>query len=109
MPGTSGILCPFGKIDGFMFNNDPEPDTFIPEFLSDLKEKMEKGGYEFVGINFGDDIDSYYDILMHAKDLEKDHFQVHMTSRNQPEIIITHENVELTNAGESSTDDEKTD
>ena len=32
-----------------------------------------------------------------------------MTSRNQPEIIITHENVELTNAGESSTDDEKTD
>ena len=69
----------------------------------------EKDGYEFVGINFGDDVDTYYDVLMHSKDLEKEHFQVHMTSRNQPEIIITHENVELTNTGESSTDDEKTD
>lgn len=80
-----------------MFNNDDEPDVFIPEFIQDLRLKMKKEGTTEVCIDFGDDINTYYDILLHIAEFEKENFKVRVSSRNQPEIFLSKEETEMKN------------
>lgn len=94
-PGTSGILTPFGKIKGFMFDDKSEPDVFIPEFVKDVRKKMEDDGVNYVCVDFGDDIASYYDVLLQSKELLKDGLKLKVTSRDLPEIVVEHEDIEI--------------
>lgn len=88
-------MTPFGKIKGLMFDDKPEPDNFLPEFLKDIRQKMKDDGVDYVYIDYGDDINLYYDILLHAEELLKEHFKLKITSRDQPEMIIEHEELEI--------------
>ena len=62
MPGTSGMLTPFGKIEGLYFDNSKEPDDFEYDFKKDLERINEDDGYEHIGLK-ADDKDKYYDAL----------------------------------------------
>ena len=92
-PGTSGILTPFGKINGLMFDYKDEPDVFIPEFIKEVRAKMEADGKDYIAIDFGDDINAYYDILYRAKEFNRENLLLKVTSRDTPEIIFTHEDL----------------
>lgn len=80
-----------------MFNDSKEPDVFIPEFIEDLRIKMEKENVTTVQIDFGDNIENYYDILMNIETFQKEHFKVRVTSRDQPEIFLSKEESEMVN------------
>lgn len=78
-----------------MFDDKPEPDTFIQDFIKDIKDLMKKDGMTYVDVDFGDDINAYYDVLLRMEEFDKHNLKIHMTSKDQPEIIIEHENIEL--------------
>lgn len=78
-----------------MFDDKPEPDVFLPEFIKDVREKMINDGVTYVAVDFGDDIDAYYDILLQAEEFTKNHLKLKITSKDQPEIIIEHEDLEI--------------
>ena len=80
-----------------MFNDSKEPDVFIPEFIEDLRIKMEKENVTTVQIDFGDNIEDYYDILMNIETFQKENFKVRVTSRDQPEIFLSKEESEMVN------------
>ena len=80
-----------------MFNDSKEPDVFIPEFIKDLRIKMEKENVTTVQIDFGDNIEDYYDILMNIETFQKENFKVRVTSRDQPEIFLSKEESEMVN------------
>ena len=50
MPGTSGVLSPFGQIEGLYFNNSSEPDDFEFNFKKDLSRVLEEEGVERIEI-----------------------------------------------------------
>ena len=53
-PGTSGVLSPWGKMDGLYFDGSPEPDNFRFEFQKAVLAVAEKEGVEKVILNFSD-------------------------------------------------------
>lgn len=106
MPGTSGILSPFGKIEGLYFNNSSEPDDFTFDFKKDIKNIMDKDGVEYLEINC-DNKKDYYKILNALVDFNEDSITVSGTSKDNFKIIV--ENSEDADSDENDTDDDALD
>lgn len=87
MPGTSGVLSPFGKIDGLYFNDSREPDNYMFNFKQDLDKIMENEGVEYVKIE-ADNKNDYYRILNDLCKFNKDAIKVSGTSREKFEVIV---------------------
>ena len=49
-PGTSGILSPFGKIEGLYFNDSREPDDYEFAFKQDIEKIMKADGVKYIEI-----------------------------------------------------------
>lgn len=105
-PGTSGILSPFGKIEGLYFNNSSEPDDFTFDFKKDIKNIMDKDGVEYLEINC-DNKKDYYKILNALVDFNEDSITVSGTSKDNFKIIV--ENSEDADSDENDTDDDALD
>ena len=51
MPGTSGVLSPFGKINGLYFNDSREPDDYMYNFKQDISKIMKEDGVEYYDVS----------------------------------------------------------
>jgi hypothetical protein len=87
LPGTSGILSPFGKIEGLYFNNSKEPDDFTYEFKKDLSEILEDEDVEYIQIN-ADNKQDYYKILDEMLHFNKNAIKISGTSREEYTILV---------------------
>lgn len=87
MPGTSGVLSPFGEIDGLYFNDSREPDDFMYEFKKDIKNILDADGVEYIEIHAEDKKD-YYRILDKLSEFNKECITVSGTSKDNLTVIL---------------------
>ena len=86
-PGTSGILSPFGKIEGLYFNDSREPDDYEFAFKQDIEKIMKADGVKYIEIT-AENKEDYYRILDKLSELNKNAVVVSGTSRNPLTLII---------------------
>lgn len=90
MPGTSGVLSPFGKIDGLYFNNSREPDDFMFDFKKDIKKIMDDEDVEYLEIKV-DNKDDYYKLLSELSNFNDNAITVNGTSKDVYTVIVENE------------------
>ena len=90
MPGTSGVLSPFGKIDGLYFNNSREPDDFMFDFKKDIKKIMDDEDVEYLEIKV-DNKDDYYKVLSELSNFNDNAITVNGTSKDVYTVIVENE------------------
>lgn len=90
MPGTSGVLSPFGKIDGLYFNNSREPDDFMFDFKKDIKKIMDDEDVEYLEIKV-DNKDDYYKLLSELSNFNDNAITVSGTSKDVYTVIVENE------------------
>ena len=86
MPGTSGILTPFGKIDGLYFDNSKEPNDFEYNFKKDLEKITSDDGYEHIGLK-ADNKEEYYEALDKILEFNKDIITIERKLKEEQDII----------------------
>lgn len=89
-PGTSGILSPFGKIDGLYFNNSKEPDDVMFNLMQDVSRILESEGVDYLQIKC-ETKEDYYRILDALTEFNKNAIKVSGTSKKEFNIIIENE------------------
>ena len=89
-PGTSGVLSPFCKMEGLHFNNDPEPDGFLFDFMTDVRDMMNKHGKEFIEVEF-ESPEDYYEVMNNINEFNKNNISCYGVSRDAPVVIFTQE------------------
>lgn len=87
MPGTSGVLSPFGKIEGLYFNDSDEPNDYEYDFKQDLEKLLSKDGVEYIKIK-ADNKDDYYKILDSLYEFNKNCITVSGVSNEEGTVII---------------------
>ena len=87
MPGTSGLLTPFSKIDGLCFDNSDEPEDFFYKLDNDLKKFNKEHGIQYVKIDC-DNPKDYYNIINQFQKKKKNDVSVYGTSRDGEMSII---------------------
>ena len=90
MPGTSGVLSPFGKIDGLYFNNSREPDDFMFDFKKDIKKIMDEDDVDYLEIKV-DNKDDYYKLLSELSNFNDNAITVNGTSKDVYTVIVENE------------------
>ena len=90
MPGTSGVLSPFGKIDGLYFNNSREPDDFMFDFKKDIKKIMDEDNVDYLEIKV-DNKDDYYKLLSELSNFNDNAITVNGTSKDVYTVIVENE------------------
>ena len=87
-PGTSGLLSPFGKIDGLYFDGSNEKDNFTYEFQKDLAEIEAKQGIQYIKIDCDSEND-FYNLLMEMQKYANDNTNFYGTSKDGHfEVVI---------------------
>lgn len=86
-PGTSGVLSPFGKINGLYFNESSEPDDYEFNFKQDLSKILEEEDVERIEIKANNKED-YYKILDQLAEFNKNCITVSGTSREKYTLIV---------------------
>ena len=90
-PGTSGLLSPFGKIDGLYFDGSDEKNNFTYEFQKDLAEIEKQQGIEYIKIDFDSEND-FYNALMEMQAYARDNVSFYGTSKSGHfEVVIESE------------------
>lgn len=90
-PGTSGLLSPFGKIDGLYFNGSNEKDNFTFEFQKDLAEIEKQCGIQYIKMDFDSEND-FYNALMDMQKYTDDNTKFYGTSKDgHYEVVIESE------------------
>ena len=90
-PGTSGLLSPFGKIDGLYFDGSNEKDNFTYEFQKDLAEIEKQNGIEYIKMDFDSEND-FYNTLMSMQKYANDNVAFYGTSKDgHYEVVIESE------------------
>ena len=75
-PGTSGVLNPFTDMKSLYFDEEPEPDDFLFEFMDDLDEVIsnEYEGYTLIRFPYQDKAE-FYDIQRSIRENENNVFE----------------------------------
>ena len=90
-PGTSGLLSPFGNIDGLYFDGSNEKDNFTYEFQKDLAEIEKQQGIAYIKMDFDSETD-FYNTLMEMQQYSKDNTVFYGTSKSgHYEVVIESE------------------
>lgn len=87
LPGTSGVLSPFGKIDGLYFNNSDEPNKFMYDFKNEIKDILKSDDVDYIELQC-DNKEDYYNLLAELSKMSHDSITVSGTSKNKLNIII---------------------
>ena len=90
MPGTSGVLSPFGKIDVLYFKNSREPDDFMFDVKKDIKKIMDDEDVEYLEIKV-DNKDDYYKLLSELSNFNDNAITVSGTSKDVYTVIVENE------------------
>lgn len=80
MPGTSGVLSPYSKMDGLCFDGSPEPDNFMWLFHNAVKEVAKKRGITLITMDF-DTKEDYYNALDELQGFADDRVKITTTSK----------------------------
>ena len=86
-PGTSGVLSPFGNIQGLSFNDSKEPSSKEFELKKDIEKILSTKGVECIQITTETE-DDYYRLLDELAEFNKDSIICSGTSRNPLSVII---------------------
>lgn len=87
-PGTSGMLSPFGKMDGLYFDDSMEPDNFIFDFKKSVEEIVKRKGVTYVSVKF-DTKEDYYKAMNLLRNFNDEKIHVSSTSKEDDmELII---------------------
>ena len=92
-------------MEGLHFNNDPEPDGFLFEFMKDVRNMMNKNNKEFIEVEF-ESPEDYYEVMNNINEFTKNNISCYGISRDAPVVVFTQEE-ELKAEHEISTDDEE--
>ena len=87
LPGTSGVLSPFGKIEGLYFNDSNEPNDYEYNFKQDLDKLLENENVEYIKIKT-ENKDDYYKLLDMLTEFNKNAITVSATSRENYAVIV---------------------
>lgn len=87
MPGTSGVLSPFGKIEGLYFNDSDEPNDYEYDFKQDLEKLLSSDGVEYIKIK-ADNKEDYYKILDSLYEFNENCITVSGVSNEERTVII---------------------
>ena len=91
MPGTSGLLSPYGKIKGLYFDDSNEKDNFMFEFQKDLEEISKQMNIQYIKLDYDSEQD-FYDGLMRIQRYIQDNVKIYGTSREGHfEVIVEEE------------------
>lgn len=93
-------------MEGLHFNNDPEPDGFLFEFMDDIKDMMKKHGKEYVEVEF-DSPEEYYEVMNHINEFTKNNISCYGVSKDAPVVVFTQED-ELKAEHEINAEEEET-
>ena len=72
------------------FNNDPEPDGFLFEFMDDVRDMMKKHDKEFIEVEF-ESPEDYYSVMNNINEFNKNNISCYGVSRDAPVVIFTQE------------------
>ena len=104
-PGTTGILIPFGDIEGLYFDDSYEPENTRLAMIKDIEAILKEEGTEYIGIRYENDED-YYRIM---EDITKytDDINVYASSiEGDNSIILELDNLDETTSNKSSVETE---
>lgn len=104
MPGTSGLLTPFGKIKGLCFDDSPEVEEFFYNLDNDLAEFNKQHSVNYIKIDCEDPRD-YYKIINSIHKMNKEGISVQGTSR-EGEMSVIIESEESVDKSEDNTSEE---
>lgn len=79
-PGTSGMLTPYGKMDGLYFDDSMEPDDFIFDFKKSIEKIVKRKGITYVSVKF-DTKEDYYKAMNLLRNFNDENIHVSSTSR----------------------------
>ena len=94
MPGTSGLLSPFAKIDGLYFNNDDEPDDFYYQLTKDLEKKYAEKGITYIKCDF-ESANDFYNALKDMEKYSESNITCYGTSREGHYEIVINEDTDM--------------
>ena len=93
-PGTSGVLTPYGEMDGLYFDACPEPDNFTFDFKESIKKIAENKNVSLITIDF-DTKEDYYHAMNELRDFNDNHVRAYTTSKTGEMKIIIEKDVDL--------------
>lgn len=94
MPGTSGVLSPYSKMDGLCFDGSPEPDNFMWLFHNAVKEVAKKRGITLITMDF-DTKEDYYNALDELQGFADDRVKITTTSKADDKSISIEPMIDL--------------
>lgn len=103
MPGTSGVLSPFGKIDGLYFDNSSEPDNFMYDLSRDIKKIMEEEGATYLEFK-ADNKEDFHKILNTINTMNDGLLSVKGTSKDKYTVIVENPD-DVDNDGDESSEE----
>lgn len=103
LPGTSGLLTPYSKMDGLYFDDSMEPDDSIFDLKRSIEKIAEQKGVTFIKIDF-ETKEDYYEAMNNLRSFNNENIHVYSTSREDDLSIIVEPDADLDNQkkGESN-------
>ena len=94
MPGTSGVLSPYSKMDGLYFDGSPEPDNFMWVFHQAVNEVAKNQGIKVITLDF-DTKEDFYHALEDLQGYTDDKVRLSTTSKEDDLSIIIEPDINL--------------
>lgn len=86
-PGTSGVLSPFGKIEGLYFDDSKEADNFRFNFQKDVSDIMKEEGVEYLEVDLNNK-DDYVKLMEELNRFTNHSIKVFGTSKDEYKVYI---------------------
>lgn len=86
-PGTSGLLTPFGKMDGLYFDASMEPDDEVFRLRNAIEDLAHREGVDYIKINF-DTEEDFYRAANVMRNFVDNSIKVYMTSKDDDYTLI---------------------
>lgn len=96
LPGTSGLLTPYSKMDGLYFDDSMEPDDSIFKLKHAIEKIAENNDVSYIRIVF-DEKDDYYKAMNSLRNFNNENIHVYSTSKEDDLSIIVEPDANLDN------------
>lgn len=93
-PGTSGMVTPFGKMDGLYFDDSMEPDDTMFTLRNAVEKLAATKGVQYVRVNFHEKED-FYKAMNTFRHFSDEKIQVFMSSKENDYSLVVNEDVSM--------------
>lgn len=94
MPGTSGLLTPFGKMDGLYFDGSDEPDDFKFDFKEAINEIVKRKDVDHITLEF-ETREDYYKMMNMLRTWNDTNISAYSSSLEDDNTIVILEEEDL--------------